>query len=187
MGATQNLTQSAVTPFGVIRVIRYMVNSTPEFLEVIHTVNGIIGMVNRLEDVEMIQKHAKFSIITLPHSETKFIACFEVPGDLLGQSSSRKALLLNFSEYDDKDPTHQIVKKPPHVLFSYRVKTLFDINFALYRFEATLAPTIPQSQWARVRRSTSIMVNSDKGSEAASRMVIIAEANPALPLAQSTG
>ncbi len=184
VGMTQVLSQAAITPFGVLKPIRYMVNSTPEFLEVIHTVNGIIGTVSRPEDVEMIQQLATFSTIALPHSQTKFIACFEVPSDLLGHTSSRRALLLNFSEYENKEHLPHIIKKPPHILFGFNVRTLFDINFSLYQFEATLAPTIPQSQWMRVRRSTTIMVSAAESAGAPLRMIISAEANPALPIAQ---
>lgn len=180
---TQTLNQAAVTPFGILKTIRYMVNSTPEFLEVIHTVNGIIGAASRSEDVELIQQLATFSVIPLPHSQTKFIACFEIPGDLLGQNSSRRAILLDYSEYTKKAHLPQIISKPPSVLFIYNVKTLFDINFSLYQFEATLAPTIPQSQWMRVKRSTSIMVSPSEAAVSPLRMVVAAEANPALPIA----
>ena len=179
---TQVLSQAAVTPFGVLKTIRYMVNSTPEFLEVIHTVNGIVGTANRPEDVELIQQLAVFSVIPLPHSQSKFIACFEIPSDLLGHNSSRKAVQLDYSEYANKGHLPQIINKQPNVLFIYNVKTLFDINFSLYQFEATLAPTIPQSQWMRVRLSSSIMVSPSEVVGTPLRMLIAAEANPAFPM-----
>lgn len=179
---TQVLNQAAVTPFGVLKTIRYMVNSTPEFLEVVHTVNGIVGGASRPEDVELIQQLATFSVISLPHSQSKFIACFEIPSDLLGHNSSRRAVQLDYSEYTNKGHLPQIINKQPNVMFIYNVKTLFDINFSLYQFEATLAPTIPQSQWMRVRRSTTIMVSPSESAGSPLRMVIAAEANPALPI-----
>ncbi len=180
---TQIIDQKNVTPFGVLKCIRYMVNSTPEFIEVLHTVNGIIGTLSNVRDVESIQQVAAFSFIPLPHSQSKFIACFEIPGDLLGAHAARRPLLLDFNEYDPKNrPEPRIVRKSPQILFCFRVKTLFDINFGLYLFESTLAPTIPQSQWLRVRRSMSIMVSAAEKTDSATQLIIAAEANPALPI-----
>jgi hypothetical protein len=180
---TQLIDQRDVTPYGVLRCIRYLVNSTPEFIEVLHTVNGIIGTIHSTQDVEMIQQSALFSFIPLPHSQTKFIACFDVPSDLLGAMASRRPLYLDFTGYDQKKrPEPIIVRKNPQVLFCFSVKTLFDINFALYQFESTLAPAIPQAQWLRVRRSMSVMVSAGETTNNVTQLIIAADANPAMPL-----
>ena len=174
--------QPNAAAYGPPKCIRYMVNSTPEFLEVIHAVNGIIGTLSDPKEVERIHKASKFSVISLPHSQSKFIACFEIPANLLGASSSRRPLLLDFSEHSHKLSADQIVRKPPQVFLNFPVRCLYDINFALYLFEAALAPTIPTSQWFRVKRSISIIVSNGESPDSPLQMVIAAEANPALPI-----
>jgi hypothetical protein len=174
--------QPNLTAYGPPKCIRYMVNSTPEFIEVIYAVNGIIGTLTDPKEVELIHRASKFSTIPLPHSQSKFIACFEIPGDLLGASSARRPLLLDFSERSNEARSVPIVRKPPQVLLSHPVRTLYDINFALYLFEASLAPTIPASQWFRVKRSISISIANSETPDGPIQMLIAAEANPALPI-----
>ncbi len=174
-----------VTPYGIVKTIRYMVNSTAEFLEVIYTVNQILGTVADKPMLEQLHKMARFEVIPLPHSQHKFIACFDVPGELLGLPMPRKPHLLDLTDAKSAANRVRIVNKPPQVLMQYRVSSLYDINCAMYDFEATLAPAIPSTQWLRVKRSIAVLIMPRQTPEATHCILISAEANPAAPINQA--
>ncbi len=174
-----------VTPYGIVKTIRYMVNSTAEFLEVIYTVNQILGTVADKPMLEQLHKMARFEVIPLPHSQHKFIVCFDVPGELLGLPISRRPHLLDFTDGASAANRVRIVNKQPQVLMQYRVSSLYDINGAMYDFEATLAPAIPTTQWLRVKRSITVMIMPRPTAEATHCILISAVANPAAPIDQA--
>ncbi len=177
--------QVTAEKYGLPKCVRYMVNSTLEFLEVLHTVNSIIGSVVDRSEIEAIQRSANFSIIPLPHSQTKFIACLELPLGLLGATGARRPLQLDFSEFDEPNAKVPIMRNPPMVIATYEVRTLFDVNYAIHSFEASVAPYIPQAQWLRVKRSLAIAVTASESAGAPMLMVVSVEANPALPIAKT--
>lgn len=175
----------AAEKYGLPKCVRYMVNSTLDFLEVLYTVNSIVGSAVDRSEIEAIQRSAKFSIIPLPHSQSKFIACLELPLGLLGTTAARRPLHLDFSEYDEPNAKVVIVRNPPMILATYSVQTLFDVNYAIHHFEASVAPYIPQAQWLRVRRSLTIGVMESESGAAPIQMTVSVEANPALPIAKT--
>ncbi|MGB5107024.1 MAG: hypothetical protein WBP29_11145 [Candidatus Zixiibacteriota bacterium] len=177
--------QASIEKYGAPRCIRYMVSSTLEFLEVLHTVNAIIGTLPDRREVESIQRAATFSIIPLPHSESKFIACLNLPVDLLGASSVRRPLLLDFSEYDEPNAKAPIVHKAGMLTITYCVKSLFEVNYAIHHFEANVAHLIPQSQWLRVRRSMGVTVSTHENAALPVQLTVSVEATPALPITSS--
>ncbi len=168
---------SGVTPYGILKTIRYMVNSTAEFLEVIYAVNHILGTVNDKSVLKSLAKSARFDVMPLPHSQSKFIACFSVPCDLLGLPAPRKPTTLDYGEALDPQKPTPLHRNAPRVLMQFSVNSLFDINLALYEFEATLAPSIPSAQWARVKRSIQIMFQPRQSKDIAATMIVSAEAN----------
>lgn len=174
--------RAATEKFGSSKCIRYMVNSTLEFLEVLHTVNAIIGAVQNRADVESIQRSSTFTVIPLPHSQSKFIACLEIPSELLGTSGIRRPLLLDYSEFDEPNKKAEIVRRFPTLLVTYPVKSLFDVNYAIYHFEASIAPLIPQAQWLRVRRSLAVAITGGEVPGVPLQMTVSVEATPALPV-----
>ncbi len=180
-------TISGITPYGILKTIRYMVNSTAEFLEVIFAVNHILGTVNDKSDLKHLSKSARFDVLPLPHSQSKFIACFDVPSELLGLPAPRKPATLDYGEALDPQKPTPLHRNPPRVFMSFSVDSLFDINLALYEFEAALAPSIPSAQWARVKRSIQVMFKPRQSKDALATMIVAAHANPASsPETQST-
>lgn len=171
-----------VTPYGIMKKIRYMVNSTPEFMEVLHGVNQ---MFNQLEDVEenkSLQQAARMDVIPLPHSESKFIVSFAVPSELLGAINGRRPPKLDFSDFYDAKDKPQIIKKPSKLLFCYDIDSLFDLNLAFYNFEATLAPAVPSTQWSRVRRSIEVVTRPRQSKDDKLKLIVVAEVNAAVEL-----
>jgi hypothetical protein len=174
--------QTEVTPYGIQKIIRYMVTNTAEFMEVVYTVNQILGTVQDRHELESLQRSAHFEIISLPHSSDKFVVTFSVPTELLGESACRKTQHLNFGEYHDPKQLPQVIRKPPQLLFHFKVSNLFEINLSLYNFESALAPLIPSAQWQGVKRSVAILISQRPAPDQPLTMVIAAEANPAGPL-----
>ncbi len=171
-----------VTPYGIVKRIRYMVNSTPELMEILHGVNQ---MYNRLEDPEenrTLQQSCRIDIIPLPYSESKFIISFSVPSELLGAVSNRRTRKLDFADYCDSSEKAQIIKKPPKLLLCYDVDSLFDLNLAFYSFQAKLAPAVPTAQWSRVRRSIEVVARPRQSTGDKLKIIIIAEVIPAIEI-----
>ncbi len=178
--ATENPRKSAVahndvTPFGIVKKIRYMVNSTPEFIEILHGVNQMFALVEDVEENKTLQQSCQIDVMPLPHSESKFIVSFLIPSDLLGVGSSRRQRKIDFAEFYDPKDKPQIVKKPPKMFFSYDIDSLFDLNLAFYNFQATLAPSVPTPQWSRVRRSIEIIARPRQSPEDRLKFVFIAQ------------
>jgi len=169
-----------VTPYGIVKKIRYMVNSTPEFMEVLHGVNQMFGHVENIEDNKSLQQACLIDVIPLPHSDSKFIFSFMVPSDLLGAVRIQKAQKIDFAEFYDPKDKPQIIKKSPKMLFSYDVDSLFDLNLAFYNFQATLAPAVPTAQWSRIRRSIEVISRPRQNPTDKLKIIIITEVNAAI-------
>lgn len=180
--ASPVLSEPIATHYGLVRRIRYLVSSTPEFLDIISTVNLILGRAETREDVELLQKSTTFVATPLPDFLSKFIASFDVPSELLGETRTAHSIRLEWSDYQQPKDKFKLVRRTPDVAFSCDVNSLFDINLALYHFEATLASAIPPAQWARIKRTIRIQATSKPGPVASNELLIAVEANPAKPL-----
>lgn len=135
-----------------------MVNSASEFVETVHTLNGIIGSLSNRDEVEEVQKLSRFAVIPLPHSQSQFIACFQVPSDLLGEAAARRMLRLDYSHCNIASLDPKVVKRPPTTLYIYSVTNLFEVNVALNHFDNELTTQFDKTQKLRIRHTMSIMV-----------------------------
>lgn len=159
---------------------RYLVNSTLEFVDVIKTVNQIVGHAESSAEVESLQKSTKFSAAPLPNFLSKFIATFDLPMELLGDARAKRIIFLDWSEYQLPVDQFRIVRKSPDIVFTTEVATLFDLNLAMYHFEATIASVLPRSQWARMKRSMRMQALPKADASAGTDLIIAVEANPAM-------
>jgi hypothetical protein len=157
-----------------------MVNSTPEFMEILHGVNQMFNQLEASEENRSLQQACEIDIIPLPHSESKFIVSFMVPCELLGGHGHSKFHKIDFADFHSTGSKPQIIRKPPKMLFCYEVDSLFDLNLALYDFQATLAPAVPAAQWSRTRRSVEVLAKPRENSDDKLKFVIIAEVTPAI-------
>ncbi len=166
-----------VTGYGTRKTVRYMIESTSEFLEVLHTVDQILGRVTDRCTLESLQREAIFDIIPLPHSQDKFIAVFAVPSELLGQTSGKRPQHLEYANYPEHPPHPRVVQKPQQILCSFDVNTLFDINLSLSRFKDIVAPSVNAAQWLSMRRALSIIISPRPQPDRPLTMVVIADLN----------
>lgn len=80
--------------FDGLKRVNYLINSTPDFIEVLKTVNEIFARANTLEELLMWQQRSRFDVVPLQHSPSSYVAAFYVPVQLLQETDARRFTLI---------------------------------------------------------------------------------------------
>ncbi|MCK4858852.1 MAG: hypothetical protein KAT58_12835, partial [candidate division Zixibacteria bacterium] len=87
--------EELLAKYGRLRRIRYLISSAVEFKETIASTSRVLGHAETVAEAVTLQKLAKFLVMPLSSSPENFVACFDIPTNLLGER--------NGSEYDRPD------------------------------------------------------------------------------------
>jgi hypothetical protein len=156
-----------------MRPLRYLVSSTAEFREVIDTVNQIVGRAESESDAEEYHRKCRFSMIRLPGSLSKFIACFDVPKALLGKSRVGIPKVPDFSTAKVETNRYRTSFSSSRLTVCYDVDTLFDLNVALVHLNAGLQQCLRGMEVIKMRRAMLLGPHRDSADRSASRVCLI--------------
>lgn len=144
--------------YGKLRRIRYLISSAVEFRETVASTNRIIGHAQSLADSITLQKLAKLYVMPLSSSPSNFVACFDVPVNLLGERNGDDYERPNYAAEPIPNSDFTFLHKESLTSCSYRAHTLWDVNVALTDFERRLKSIITDENRRQLRDSLLINV-----------------------------
>jgi hypothetical protein len=144
--------------YGQMRPVRYLVTSATEFKEIVTTTNLIFTRAGALAEIEALERVTPFSVIPLPESASRFIACFDVPAVLLGDGRDRETLRLDFGNVELSADRFHYECSDGGAKFCYFAGTLFEANLALAHFESRIARIVGNGNRLTLRRTVRLQV-----------------------------
>jgi hypothetical protein len=158
--------------YGEIKPVRYLVTSAIDFKEIVNTTNRIFAKVGSLPEIEVLEKLSSFSVIPLPDTYSRFIACFGVPKSLLGESHDWISERLDFQKYTLPQNAFRFEAGENSVKFIYEVDCLFETNLALSHFDRCIAKIVDSENRLALKRSVRLYVHPGNGNGCRQRIEI---------------
>lgn len=161
-----------IKTYGEIKPVRYLVTSAIDFKEIVSTTNMIFAKVGSLPEIEGLEKLSSFSVIPLPDTFSRFIACFEVPSSLLGENRDWTSERLDFQKYTLPQGVCRFEAGENSVKFTYEVTCLFEANLALSHFDRCIAKIVDSENRLALKRSVRLHVYPGDGNGCRQRIEI---------------
>ncbi len=150
--------------YGRLRRIRYLISSAVEFKETIASTSRVIGHAETVVEAKALQKLARFLVLPLSSSPENFVACFDIPANLLGERNGSEYDRPDYLSSPIADSEFTFLHKESLTSCSYRASCLWEINVAHADFERRLKSILTEANRRALRDA--LVINIKPAAEA---------------------
>jgi hypothetical protein len=163
-------TEELLARYGRLRRIRYLISSAVEFKETIASTSRVIGHAETVAEAVTLQKLAKFLVMPLSSSPENFVACFDIPTNLLGERNGSEYDRPDYLSSSITDSDFTFLHKESLTSCSYRANCLWEINVAHADFERRLKCILTEANRRTLRDA--LVINVKPAAEAEEKHLI---------------